>query len=329
MRLLLTVMLSGLLFVSCKSEYEKLSDGKEFKISPTGSGDNIIAGDYIVINVTQFLRTDVKDTILRENVAGIPFVERIDSVITDKEFYYMITKLRKGDSVTVRVSTDSIFKNNFNNMPTFMKRGQQMFTTIKVLDVIKDEKLADSLRLAYFVKSQEIGLKKFEEMKKAEEEKLNNYLQSNKINATKTPLGVYVEILKEGTGPLADSNNVVKVNYTGKTFEGEVFDSNTDPAFNHVEPLLANLTQDQSLGMQVIPGWTDGLKFLNKGAQARLYIPSALAYGERGSGDKIQPNTMLIFDVEVLDILNRDQAKVEFGKLMEKMMQQQLDEGKK
>jgi hypothetical protein len=60
-----------------------------------------------------------------------------------------------------------------------------------------------------------------------------------------------------------------------------------------------------------------------------LYIPSALAYGERGSGDKIQPNTMLIFDVEVLDILNRDQAKVEFGKLMEKMMQQQLDEGKK
>ena len=68
------------------------------------------------------------------------------------------------------------------------------------------------------------------------------------------------------------------------------------------------MTNDPMLGQGVIPGWTDGLKLLNKGAKAKFYIPSSLAYGAQGAGQDIKPNEILVFDIEVVDILNRTQA---------------------
>jgi len=85
---------------------------------------------------------------------------------------------------------------------------------------------------------------------------------------------------------------------------GEAFDSNVDPQFQHVMPLYVNLTNDRSAGGNVIDGWRDGFALLNKGAKAKLYIPSELAYGPMGNGPKIGPNTILVFDVEVTDFVS-------------------------
>ncbi|RYF80348.1 MAG: FKBP-type peptidyl-prolyl cis-trans isomerase, partial [Chitinophagaceae bacterium] len=94
----------------------------------------------------------------------------------------------------------------------------------------------------------------------------------------------------------------------GKTLEGTTFDSNTDPKFNHTEPLLVNLTNEPSAGQKVIPGWEDGFKLLNKGAKAKFYVPSSLGYGAQGAGQDIKPNAILVFDVEVADLLTKSQA---------------------
>jgi hypothetical protein len=80
-----------------------------------------------------------------------------------------------------------------------------------------------------------------------------------------------------------------------------------------------------SLGTAVIKGWTDGLKTINKGTKAKFYIPSPLAYGKQKMGEDLAANSILIFDIEVLDVLNKEQAKAEVdAKKMERKMKQKL-----
>ena len=94
------------------------------------------------------------------------------------------------------------------------------------------------------------------------------------------------------------SGKFVSVMYTGKTFEGEAFDSNIDPKFQHAgQPFTLQIGVGGA-----IQGWDDGLRLFKEGGKGTLYIPSSLAYGKQGRGDKIKPNANLIFDVEVVKV---------------------------
>jgi FKBP-type peptidyl-prolyl cis-trans isomerase FkpA len=127
---------------------------------------------------------------------------------------------------------------------------------------------------------------------------IEEYLKSNNIsNFKKTASGLFYVIHKSGNGANPNSGQKVTVNYTGKLLNGKVFDSNTDPKFQHVQPFDVTVGQGS-----VIPGWDEGLLLFNKGTKATLYIPSNLGYGPRGAGADIPANAILIFDIEVLDI---------------------------
>ena len=132
---------------------------------------------------------------------------------------------------------------------------------------------------------------------KEDDKILQEYFAKNNIQATKTPSGLYYSIKQKGLGPTAKPGKTVTMNYTGKTLDGNVFDSNVDPKFNHVQPFTFKL----GVG-QVIKGWDEGVQLLQIGSKGTFYIPSGLAYGERGSGGAIPPNAVLIFDVEVTGI---------------------------
>jgi len=90
---------------------------------------------------------------------------------------------------------------------------------------------------------------------------------------------------------------------------GKMFDSNTDSSSTHKEPLKVNMTNDYTLGVPVIKGWTDGLTLLNKGAKAKFYVPSVLGYGKQAIRDLIPENSILMFDIEVVNILSKAEAK--------------------
>ena len=103
---------------------------------------------------------------------------------------------------------------------------------------------------------------------------------------------LYYEIIKEGDGPMPKATDTVKVHYTGKLVDGTTFDSSVDRG----EPIEFPLNE-------VIPGWTEGLQHVKQGGKIKLYVSSVLGYGERGSPPVIPPNSTLVFDVELLDII--------------------------
>jgi FKBP-type peptidyl-prolyl cis-trans isomerase len=113
------------------------------------------------------------------------------------------------------------------------------------------------------------------------------------INITSS--GLLYMVLKEGSGPKPTINNIVRVHYEGVLASGMVFDS----SYVRDEP------EEIPLNM-VIPGWAEGIMLMNVGSKYRLYIPSSMAYGERGAGQIIPPFSTLIFTVELLDIVPED-----------------------
>ena len=121
-------------------------------------------------------------------------------------------------------------------------------------------------------------------------QKIDSHLKEHGIDATKTASGLRYVINKKGEGPLVPEDATVSVHYHGTLLDGTVFDSSVDRGR---EPLTFKLNQ-------VIPGWSEGIRLLNKGTKATLYIPSKLAYGDREVG-KIKSNSVLKFDIEVLD----------------------------
>ena len=315
---------------ACKESFKKGEKGLEYKIITSGSGDKVKMGDFMQLEISQLYNDGKKDSLLSDSRTSPqgPMIQALDTLQIPSEFATILKQMRKGDSAVIRILTDSAFKNMPQGMPPMFKKGHYLLTTIKMVDVHLTAGAADSARVKAMELAQvRMKAQEAEQIKK-DDKIITDLLKKNNVTAVKGALGTYVEIIQPGTGPNVDTSNVVKINYTGKTLEGKTFDSNTDPAFNHVQPLLANLTEDQSLGMRVVPGWNDGLKLLNKGAKAKFYIPSSLAYGPQGNGGDIAPNAVLVFDIEVLDILDKTQAATAAAaerKQMEEMQKKYMD----
>lgn len=151
-------------------------------------------------------------------------------------------------------------------------------------------KFVSFLLLIFVVAS--CGKKKAEEQAKqqaaADEAIIQEYISDHNLNAIATGSGLYYVIDNEGAGSTCNSNSIVTVAYTGYFTNGSVFDQST------------------SLGVtfslqQVIKGWTEGIPYFRVGGSGKLLIPSALAYGPSGSSS-IPPNTVLIFDVELIEV---------------------------
>ena len=133
--------------------------------------------------------------------------------------------------------------------------------------------------------------KRIEEEEAAAQIELDKHSKGFEI----TKSGLRYQIIQRGSGITPEKNNTVSVHYKGQLIDGTVFDS----SYKRNQPI------EFKLGVgQVIPGWDEGISLLKVGDKARFVIPSYLAYGSQGAGGVIPPNANLIFDVELVKIIN-------------------------
>lgn len=119
------------------------------------------------------------------------------------------------------------------------------------------------------------------------------FLSENKKkeNVVTLPSGLQYEVLTEGDGAIPTATDTVKCHYHGTLIDGTVFDSSVERG----QPAVFGVTQ-------VIKGWVEALQLMSVGSKWKLFVPSGMAYGEQGAGNDIQPNSTLIFEVELLGI---------------------------
>lgn len=168
-------------------------------------------------------------------------------------------------------------------------------------DVLNGDKLVFSEDSISSFMQKYVSNKREEYSQKLKEEGEKNkvagqkFLEQNKKKKgiITTPSGLQYEILVKGKSQEKPKpEDVVKVKYEGKLIDGTVFDSTQKN--NRGEAIEFPLNQ-------VIKGWTEGVALMTKGSKYRLYVPSELAYGDREAGGQIQPNSVLIFDIELID----------------------------
>lgn len=132
-----------------------------------------------------------------------------------------------------------------------------------------------------------------EAMKKGQQAQIEAFAKANNLTIKTLPSGLNYAVEKEGTGTQAQAGKTVSVHYTGKLLDGTKFDSSLD----RNEPIEFPLGQGN-----VIKGWDEGIALFKVGGKGKLLIPSYLAYGEQGSPPTIAPNSVLVFDIELVNV---------------------------
>lgn len=195
------------------------------------------------------------------------------------------------------------------NMAQSLNRVKDEINLDMVVKGMKDKLSGGTLLIAedesrtvlaeFSKKLREKQMKEREEAGKRNLEAGQAFLEANKAkpDVITTESGLQYLVEKKGEGPIPTKEDRVKVNYKGTTIDGTEFDS----SYKREAPATVTVTG-------VIKGWTEALQLMPVGSKFKLFVPSDLAYGPRGAGDRIGPNSVLLFDVELLEIVPKGEA---------------------
>lgn len=264
--------------------------GTQYQILATNNGRKIKLDDIITFHVIQ--KTG-KDSILYSSyTAGNPVQAKVQA---QGDLMDIFPLLAEKDSALVRISTDTIFKNNEAQRPPFLPKGSFISCILKIEKVQSlDEAIAERQAL-------------LDGMAAKETADMNKYIADKGLALTTTASGLKYRITAPSIKRKPVAGDSVMVNYTGRTVEGKVFDSSIEAdakAGGLVQPgrTYEPIAFRVGTGM-VIPGWDEGLLLLGEGSKATFVIPSKLAYADRGAGEDIKPFSTLIFDVELVKVV--------------------------
>lgn len=231
-----------------------------------------------------------------------PMPLKIDpnNIANQGELLSCLTMLKTGDSVKFELIASELFEKTFRApLPDSIAPDSKIQFQIAYVDQLTED--------GYY----EMVAKKAEEAAAKQiiidNEIIDNYLVENEIEAIQTESGLRYVITEEGSGPKPETGQAVSVNYTGWVLDGEYFDSSDkevamekglyDQRREPYVPYTFPLGQGQ-----VIKGWDEAIALLNEGSKARIYVPSTLAYGNRDRSPIIRANSILVFDVELVEI---------------------------
>jgi FKBP-type peptidyl-prolyl cis-trans isomerase FkpA len=297
---LFSIALLAVLFPACKqTDFKKTKEGFPYRVFSSGNGEKIVPGNIVSYHITQKL----KDSVLQTSYGNPPMFAPIpkDSA-SSNPLAALLIEAKKGDSIEVKQPVDSLIKKNprlAEDPFLSKKKGQDLITLIKVVEVYKNEESAQGAFEKQNIESynQQPGIA---EQRKKDEASIQEYLKANNIQAQRTPWGAYIQVINPGSGPKPKYGQFSMVKYTGKDLTGKVFDTNNKPG---AELLPLQIGTGGS-----IIGFEDAVRQLPKGAKANIYIPSFIGYGAQGRPPVIQPNQNLMFEIDVVDVTDQRPA---------------------
>lgn len=269
-------------------DFKKTKGGMPYKLYPAKEGKKAVVGGYLKVNMI----TKKNDSVLQTTYGSAPTYIPVTKESQPYDLSEIISTLKEGDSVYSERLVDTFMKRTPGQLPPSFKSGDKIITSLKVLKVLNTE---EETRLDYEKEQTKASAGQL----KIDDKTLSDFFAKNNIKADKIGGGTYVQILTPGTGEQVAEGKFVSLKYKGTTLAGKVFDTNMDSSFNHTDPM------DLVVGSQpLIKGFEEGIKELKEGAKAKIYIPSALAYGTNAPPE-IGPNANLVFDIEVLKVANQ------------------------
>ncbi len=251
--------------------FETSPNGLEYRFLKKGTGNVAAVGDSISFNLTSRIGDSSLYNSRRSN-KGKPVQYLVMPIAIRGDLAEGFAMMAKGDVAEFQISVDTLL-NQGQELPKWVQRNM-------------------GLKLKY-----NIELLSIKSIAQEDEKQLQALFKTKGIKPTKTKTGLYYTTSKKGTGAAPQSGDTVVVNYTGRLLDGDAFDSNTDAAFGHLQPYSFVLGSKK-----VIAGWEEGIALLPKGTKAVFYIPSSLAYGSASPGQDIPANSVLVFDMELLEV---------------------------
>lgn len=302
---LLAIAAISLLVVACAQSAEEriTASGIKVQVIEKGNGNPLV--DSTVVRLHMDYVNSNGNVQWSSDKAGGPAVIPYDEARWKEggALYEAFTMLSEGDSAVFEVGTHELFKNTFRAaVPDSLDSASTMTFHVRLLSIMTMKDFETFQKAEYEEKQAKAQAERAEAEKqrllgaadqiKKDGEIIDKFLAENNIAAQTTESGLRYVITQEGSGENAPNGANITVHYNGTLLDGTKFDS----SYDRNSPFQFVLGQGR-----VIKGWDEGLALLNKGAKATLYIPSSLGYGERGSGKVILPNSILKFDVELLD----------------------------
>jgi FKBP-type peptidyl-prolyl cis-trans isomerase FkpA len=287
----LSLLAGALMLASVTScnKYKKTESGLEYKIVKDSTGEGYPElGGFIAFWFE--VRND-KDSIIDSQFGDArPAAAPIMEIKHKPSIEEGLMLLTEGDSAEFLLNADSLYINSYGApRPAFLKEGSTVKMIIKVVKVyskhfVDSARAVEAQRMASFEAMQA-------EVYKKDSIIIQDYLKKHKLKGESTIGGAYVVKQKQNnaTDLFISSGEAVEAKYVGKLLtDGTEFDKSGDNYFTFTVGV-----------QQVIPGWDQAFQKLKHGEKALILVPSRLAYGDRGAGGKIPPNTPLLFEVEV------------------------------
>ena len=294
---------------ACDSNSEFIVDGDlKYKIIEAGVGDSISEGKYLIYHIDYTSEDSTIKFTSKQFLQPISEQCRLNAWDSRGLYYQALQKLKGGDSAVFIIPAGDFITNTAGQtkLPDNITEDSPITFYIRVEDVLEQENYL-AWRGEQTKKAEAKRIAESKAQIEKESAVIEKYLSENNIEAETTESGLRYVIHTKGSGARAQANQKVRVNYTGKLLDGSIFDSSVEvdaKAGDVYNPSRTYEPFEFLLGRrQVILGWDEGIALLDEGDKATLYIPSPLAYGARGSGARIPPNSILIFDVELVSIV--------------------------
>ncbi|MDZ7740896.1 MAG: FKBP-type peptidyl-prolyl cis-trans isomerase [Bacteroidota bacterium] len=244
-----------------------------------------VIGDIVTLRMTYGKEDSVlfSTDITKEKDARFPLRE--SQFMGD--IYEGISMMSIGDSARFVISADSFFliTANSQQLPPFITPGEMLYFDMKLIDFQSEEAFMEEER------------KRLAGLEKDESEKLQAYVSENDLSGKLTGSGIYFISEEKGKGRELENGAMAELHYSIQTLEGRKLFSSFD----------RNRPVNVEIGTKFdTEGFMEGVKMMKEGGKAKFIVPSEKAFGQGGRGQNIPPYTTLVYDVEILDVVDKE-----------------------